>query len=257
MESLNNKKKFTLCELVIAVAVIAVLAAILLPSLSFARELSSRASCGTIMRTYHSAVFSYANDYNDYFPSDFESNQILVFEFRAFHYILAPYLPESGKYTMRYRDNTCPPELSNSRHYIPASLLCPSAVRTFENLLPVFSSANLYSSRPTRGGVYRTSMADSEYYTRSPYAGGGKKLYSIPSPARYFFINDAGFNDGTDDREKPYLYIETDPVLDGTAKWGHGCFYIAGFMDGHTEGFNRKTRNTSTGCSLDRLLVLY
>ena len=61
-------KGFTLVELLVVVAIIALLVSILLPTLSRAKELTKRAICGTNLKGIGSSAFIYANDFNDCFP---------------------------------------------------------------------------------------------------------------------------------------------------------------------------------------------
>lgn len=56
---------FTLVELLIVIAIIALLAALLLPSLKSAREQGKRASCANNERQLGLAMFMYADDFND------------------------------------------------------------------------------------------------------------------------------------------------------------------------------------------------
>jgi prepilin-type N-terminal cleavage/methylation domain-containing protein/prepilin-type processing-associated H-X9-DG protein len=57
---------FTLVELLVVVAVIALLVAILLPSMAAARERAQRVKCMTNLRSLAAADLQYANDYNGY-----------------------------------------------------------------------------------------------------------------------------------------------------------------------------------------------
>ncbi len=59
---------FTLVELLIIIAIIAIMAAILLPALNKARERGKLAKCTNHLKNIGLAALQYANDNNDYYP---------------------------------------------------------------------------------------------------------------------------------------------------------------------------------------------
>lgn len=59
---------FTLIELLVCIGVVAILAALLFPSLRSARERSSLTKCLNNLRQTYFALESYANESNDYYP---------------------------------------------------------------------------------------------------------------------------------------------------------------------------------------------
>jgi prepilin-type N-terminal cleavage/methylation domain-containing protein len=59
---------FTLIELLIVTAIITILASMLLPALSKARERSRQAVCMNNMRQFGFAFYLYLLDYEEYFP---------------------------------------------------------------------------------------------------------------------------------------------------------------------------------------------
>ena len=63
-----KKTFFTLLELLIVVSIIAILAAMLLPTLSKAREKARAAECGNNLQQIGHAFQFYVNDYNDNLP---------------------------------------------------------------------------------------------------------------------------------------------------------------------------------------------
>ena len=63
-----HRAGFTLVELLVAIAIIAVLAAMLLPSLARAKSLSRRMACVSNLRQLGLAIQAYAQDYNGRMP---------------------------------------------------------------------------------------------------------------------------------------------------------------------------------------------
>ena len=62
MAALSRRNGFTLIELMIVVAIIALLIAILLPSLARAREQAMQVACAANLNAFHKGMFYYAED---------------------------------------------------------------------------------------------------------------------------------------------------------------------------------------------------
>ena len=70
------RRGFTLIELLVVIAIIAILVSILMPTLSKAKEMAKRASCGSNQRNLVTGCHMYAADYNGLYPvSTLASNQ--------------------------------------------------------------------------------------------------------------------------------------------------------------------------------------
>ena len=82
-----NCKYFTLIELLIVIAIIALLAGMLLPALKKAREKGYQISCAGNIKQIGQGSNMYADDFNAWFPSSAEQ----AFPNGSWCYLLAPY----------------------------------------------------------------------------------------------------------------------------------------------------------------------
>jgi len=83
----RTDKGFTLIEVLVVVAVIAILASVLLPSLGKARELAKRAVCAGNFKNVGNAWHMYANDHRDWYPASHAGGAwSLFYDFNKFYF---------------------------------------------------------------------------------------------------------------------------------------------------------------------------
>ena len=71
----KNRKAFTLLELLVVMAIIAVLIALLLPGLALVRQTADRVSCAANLSTWGDVALAYAADHQGLFPTAYGYGQ--------------------------------------------------------------------------------------------------------------------------------------------------------------------------------------
>jgi prepilin-type N-terminal cleavage/methylation domain-containing protein/prepilin-type processing-associated H-X9-DG protein len=103
-------KEFTLIELLIVIAIIAILTSILLPALKQAKEKAKAISCANKLKQIAPAVFMYTNDYNDCLPHAGDAQIPTQKANATWKALLAPYLAITSitAYNLEHGPFLCP-----------------------------------------------------------------------------------------------------------------------------------------------------
>ncbi len=187
------RKRFTLVELLIVIAIIAILARMLLPSLTKARESARKAGCIGNMKQIVTAVGAYVVDYNGSITWSDDAGWSLRLIFGpAYEKILSstlvPYLGGSAvPYTITVANMF--------DHDVLPVARCPSGRRDGSNVKPDHDSTGMNNSYAFN--VYLTTTA-----AQQGKSDGRWHQYSrIKNPSTRFLMGDINYNcyDGTVD----------------------------------------------------------
>ena len=131
-------RAFTLIELLVVIAIIGILAAMLLPALSSAREKGRSAVCISNLKQIALAINMYADDYNDYYPPSYIAT---VGDWPLF----------IAKYIAKSQTSYAPGTIDSSKAF-----LCPSGVQTMPGLpirLMYSAHTTLFPADPANASV--------------------------------------------------------------------------------------------------------
>jgi len=237
MKVRKNKKGFTLVELLVVISIIAMLLAVLLPSLSAAREQAKGMICLGRIRQLVLACYAYVQDNDGYFPP-----AVLADKF------------EGSCYTISHWDFIATKDWSTGQVIIKPGILWQG--RTVEDVLACPSY---------KGGDNAFGAKFTGYNYNTTYIGHGfgepiekpAKITDVRRPGECVLFGDGGFDGGANKfMRAPFLPPQGGDVsciYAGTQAYRHRKKTNAAFCDGSSVAIGKCFKETEPG--IDRKIA--
>jgi len=219
----SRRRGFTLVELFTCLAIIAVLAGLLVPSFSSARERARLISCAAAMHDIHQAVMSYAAMHDQRLPPF------------SFSDLGRPVLPESGHWGGISQIGD-PAAFGRTRWAEFSALNLWALVRegaiSPERLICPSSAGQV---RTGEAGLFPYTTKYSTYCLRFPYSedlfndAPGIRSFYAPEPMRVYLYRSGGdvFTAGKYPQVTPMVRLDRRYRIDAAAACGDGEYSVA------------------------------
>ncbi len=219
---------FTLVELLVVIGVIAILLAILMPSISKSRQQAQTLQCLSNLRQLAIAAFSYANVNGGTFPIAYYSSY---------------QWPVSTNYSWDFTTQT---NLMTNVQTVTAGILWMGNTNLEIQQCPTYDGKSGTPTDPYTGYNYNTSYIGHGSHETIP---GPIKLSQVHRPQRCALFGDGQFSAGAD----KYMRAPAPNPGDagfvgryaGTQGFRHGGKTNVAFCDGHAETLSQRFTNIS------------
>ncbi len=209
-------KRFTLVELLIVIAIIAIIAAMLLPALNQARERARSTSCVSNLKTFSQFVFLYSQDNDDY-P------------------VPVAILTDTGGTAMRWIQveafqKMVTGDSFSTYEYWPEKLLCPGATYA----LQADTSADRKDGRANIARSYGRNNEFGQLWNDPIHRT--IKLGRVRNPSgKLDFMDATGWNPEYSHAKYSTKYLLTGESTTMTVAYRHNRRINASFYDGHVK----------------------
>jgi prepilin-type N-terminal cleavage/methylation domain-containing protein len=210
---------FTLTEMLVSIAVIAILAAMLLPALSATKARARRTVCLNNVRQIDIGIRMYSEDSHDALPGGSATNSLLLFS--GYKELMKSNLGLKGASSPQDRIFSCPADLFFPSFLLPTNIYMAAPAYNVPQSLHDQSLLD-YSSYVFNGGDNVVRTTGPVTYT---WVGlKGRTLTSVKNPARTLLVTEAS-------ALVPWSWH--DP-LPGALQYTDAR-NMAGFVDGHVD----------------------
>jgi prepilin-type N-terminal cleavage/methylation domain-containing protein/prepilin-type processing-associated H-X9-DG protein len=234
----KGRAGFTLVELLVVIAVIAILAAILYPVLAMAREAARRTSCLSNLRQIGTSIQVYMQDYDGTYPtnpgapsgSNPESQNIYPFFVKLFPYhrnyqlFICP-SRGNGKFGAVHLENLRKNE-GRADFFLGGYQTIPAGMGSAAE--PLFKRLS-YTYSSEVAGALEVEIANQ---SRTPMMWDGDRLWGMPDYSTPWSVPDVpGYDPGHDSAPIDTCYPPN--LVDGTVVMRHGSGVNMTFADSH------------------------
>ena len=180
---------FTLVELLVVIAVIAILAALLLPAISAAKRKAQRTVCVSNLRQINLGIRMYSDDSHDATPSpgSAASPTNFVTLYSAYRQLMQSYLGANGASSPTDKTFVCPADTFYPNHIFTDDAAPTEYVQQGLHETPYVD----FSSYSFNGGDGRTEAIGTNGVTITRPGLGNVKLSAVKHPSRTVLIAEA------------------------------------------------------------------
>lgn len=169
-------RAFTLLELLVAIAVIAILAALLFPTLSAAKARAQRTVCVNNLKKINLGIQLYLEDQNNGSPGNTNAANLPFVSWTGYRQLIGNYVGLKGALSPQDRLFACPADTffydmsRNGRGYVPR---------------PMHEQADhAFTSYAYNAGQFSTPPRTNAPATTNLYGIAGQRLETVPHPSR-------------------------------------------------------------------------
>lgn len=213
----HDSKRFTLIELLIVIAIIAILAGMLLPALNKSRMAAQKINCVSNLKQIYLCFSSYKGDHSDYLPGPYNSTLGKMWHEVMGHKDKAPYMQMATR-SSEFKPMS-PVDEWEKYSKMAGAWHCPSDITPRQN--HTFS--------------YGINYGLPNVASQKGYWAGGSQQYAPFKPDRIrkqsmvFLLGDA---------ERYAIYGQTAPIYDPAYRHGTTAFNFL-YLDGHAATYNQ------------------